>query len=646
MSSRLVAFLRSNWNRIIRLWAMEIQRSIPSYRLRPLSELYETTAKHLEATIQFIESGSDDRLRGFMNEIAPMRIQQGFRLSDIQRAFLVGKRVICDLIEEAYAEDQGSLPTALRAVEEPFNQTVLEYSDIYQELHLREVEKRSREALKAEEERRLLEQVQAEREKLDRLVAAIGADIAIIDRDMRVVWHNRYLWRGESHEEVKLGTKCDVLCWHTHRRHADCATQRAFRSGQVEQSNIELRNGNGQTRYFQIIATPLHGADGSIPQVLELVREVTDIRELERRVGTQQEFLEAVSNDSADAIIGLDPHSRIIFWNKGAEAIFEYPALEILSKRITVLTPAGSERRKRLRHLLAQVRRDRYIRNIETMLTTKSGRDVPVDVTLSTIRDREGTIIGFSSVIRDISERKRLEEKVLQAERLATVGRMAAKVAHDIRNPLSSISLNVELLGDEVANLSQASNEEIRDLLSAIASEVDRLAQMSQEYLEFARIPKLKLQLSDANQLLGELLKRSSAELAANKIAVATRFSENLPPVWVDRAQMYRALQNLLRNAVEAMPNGGTLTLATERNGDCVLMKVADTGIGIEEGELPKIFEPFHSTKEFGTGLGLTITRHLVEEHGGAVTCRSKVGEGSEFIIALPLHGARRVEVV
>ncbi len=645
MSPRLAALLRSNRNRIVRRWASEIQRSIPSYRSRPLSELLLTTGKHLDATIHMVESGSYDLLQAFMHEIAPMRIQQGFRLSDIQRAFLVGKKVVSEFIEEAYAEDPGTLWAALREVEEPFSSTVLEYSDIYQELQLREAEKRSREAMKAEEERRLLEQVQAEREKLDRLVAAIGADIAIIDRDMRVVWHNRYLWRGEG-EEVRLGARCDVLGWHTQRGCEDCATARAFRSGHVEQSNVELRNGNGQTRYFQIIATPLRGADGGIQQVLELVREVTDIRELERQVRTQQEFLQAVSNDSADAIIGLDSHYRIIFWNKGAEAIFEYPALDILRKRLTVLTPAGSERRKRLRRLLAQVRRDRYIRNIETVLTTKSGRDVPVDVTLSTIRDQDGRIIGYSSVIRDVSERKRLEEKVLQAERLATVGRMAAKVAHDIRNPLSSISLNVELLGDEVANLSQASNEEIRELLNSIASEVDRLAQMSQEYLEFARIPKLKLQLTDANQLFAELLKGSSLELAAKGITVSTHYREHLPPIKVDRAQMYRALQNLLRNAIEAMPNGGNLTLSTERDGDWVVMRMADTGVGIEEHELPKIFEPFHSTKEFGTGLGLTITRHVVEEHGGQVSCTSKVGIGTEFSILLPVNEVKRQEVV
>lgn len=644
MSHRLAALLRSNRNRIIRRWANEIQRSIPSYRSRPLSELHLTTGKHLDATIRIIESGSSDLLQAFMHEIAPMRIQQGFRLSDIQRAFMVGKKVISEFIEEAYADDPGSLWAALREVEEPFGSTVLEYSDIYQELQLREAEKRSREAMKAEEERRLLEQVQAEREKLDRLVAAIGADIAIIDRDMRVVWHNRYLWRGES--EVKLGARCDVLGWHTQRGCEDCATARAFRSGHVEQSNVEWRNGNGQTRYFQIIATPLRGADGAIHQVLELVREVTDIRELERQVGTQQEFLQAVSNDSADAIIGLDSHYRIIFWNKGAEAIFECPAFDILRKRLTVLTPAGSERRKRLRRLLAQLRRDRYIRNIETVLTTKSGRDVPVDVTLSTIRDQEGRVIGYSSVIRDVSERKRLEEKVLQAERLATVGRMAAKVAHDIRNPLSSISLNVELLGDEVANLSQASNEEIRELLTSIASEVDRLAQMSQEYLEFARIPKLKLQPTDANQLFAEMLKRSSPELAAKGIAVSTHYCEHLSPVRVDRAQMYRALQNLLRNAIEAMPNGGSLTLSTDRDGDWVVMRMADTGVGIEEHELPKIFEPFHSTKEFGTGLGLTITRHVVEEHGGQVSCSSKVGVGTEFTILLPVNEVKRQEVV
>ncbi|MDZ7271445.1 MAG: ATP-binding protein, partial [candidate division KSB1 bacterium] len=172
------------------------------------------------------------------------------------------------------------------------------------------------------------------------------------------------------------------------------------------------------------------------------------------------------------------------------------------------------------------------------------------------------------------------------------------------------------------------------------------LAQMSQEYLEFARIPKLKLQLTDVNQLFQELLRRSAVELAAKGIQVCTQYREGLPQVRVDRAQMYRALQNLLRNAIEAMPNGGTLTLATEHDGQYVQLRVADTGVGIEERELPKIFEPFHSTKEFGTGLGLTITRHVVEEHGGSVQCTSTVGVGSEFVIFLPIRGAQSVEVV
>ncbi len=643
---RIATLLKDKWELIVHSWAVEIRHTIDDYKTRPIDELLHTTGAHLDAIIELLETDSNAKLRKFMNNIAPLRMTQHFKLSDIQRAFLIGRRVILSLAEKEYGGNSEEFCAARAAIEEPFTLTLLEYSDIYQQLQVQEAEKRSTELHKAEEERRLLRQLNAEREKLDHLVAAIGADIAIIDRTMKIVWHNRYLSGGNETPIIKLGEKCDVLRWHQKGGCPDCATARAFKSGTTETANIEKRENDGTHHYYQIVATPLRSHDGRIRQVLETVREITDIRELERRMGTQQEFLEAIRNDSADAIIGLDEYRKIIFWNRGAETIFGYGAEEILQKPFQTLVPAEMIGNGQLRRIFSQVQNDDFVKNYEINLKAKNDREVPVDLTLTAIHDENDNHIGISAVIRDISERKNLEEKVLQTERLATVGRMAAKVAHDIRNPLSSISLNAELLDDEINTFSVKRTSEARSLLRSIASEVDRLTQISDEYLQFSRTPKMKFKLDDINLILSELIKLLSKELLSKKIRVIKRFSKLLPLLPLDKAQMHRAFLNLLRNAVEAMSKGGTIKLITRSDSEYVTIRIVDNGEGIAENELTKIFDPFHSTKEFGTGLGLTITRQIIEEHGGTIKCTSQRTEGTEFEVKLPLKKIKRGDLL
>jgi PAS domain S-box-containing protein len=363
-------------------------------------------------------------------------------------------------------------------------------------------------------------------------------------------------------------------------------------------------------------------------------------------MGTQQEFLEAIRNDSADAIVGLDAFKKIIFWNKGAENIFGYGADEILQKPFQMLVPAAMIGNGQLRRIFSQVNKADFVKNYEINLKAKDDRNVAVDLTLTAIHDENDNHIGISAVIRDISERKLLEEKVLQTERLATVGRMAAKVAHDIRNPLSSISLNAELLGDEISTFSAKRTNEANSLLKSIASEVDRLTQISDEYLQFSRTPKMKFKLDDINLILTDLIKLLSKELLAKKIRVLKRFSKLLPLLPLDKAQMQRAFLNLLRNAVEAMPKGGTIKLITRSDSEYVTVRIIDTGEGICEKELSKIFDPFHSTKEYGTGLGLTITRQIIEEHGGSIKCKSRMNECTEFEVQLPLKEIKKGDIL
>src|SRR5438105_2271828 len=219
-------------------------------------------------------------------------------------------------------------------------------------------------------------------------------------------------------------------------------------------------------------------------------------------------------------------------------------------------------------------------------------------------------------------------EALLRSERLAAIGRIAAQITHEIRNPLSSISLNAEELGERAP--------QARELCDAIVREVDRLTAITEEYLRFARLPKPQMQRSDVNDVVRDLLEFVRPELVAAGVQVEQRLSPELPQVLADVAQLRQLLLNLVRNAREAMPGGGGLRVSTRGGEGSVEIEVRDTGPGIDPARLQRIFDPFFTTKERGTGLGLAMAQEIAQEHGGQLTCQSTPGSGTTFTLRLP----------
>jgi signal transduction histidine kinase len=228
---------------------------------------------------------------------------------------------------------------------------------------------------------------------------------------------------------------------------------------------------------------------------------------------------------------------------------------------------------------------------------------------------------------------ERQRQALLRAERLAAVGRISAQITHEIRNPLNSLGLNAELLGEELAG----GPPEARALVGAISREVDRLEAVAEEYLRFARLPRPVKAREDLNELLAGLLDFVAPEMAAAGVEVRRELAPGLPPVDADEGQLRAAFLNLLRNSREAMAGGGSVTVRTrDAGGGEVEAEVADTGPGISPEDRRRIFEPFFSTKAGGTGLGLAFALQVVEEHGGSVGCDSEPGRGTVFRVRLP----------
>jgi signal transduction histidine kinase len=248
----------------------------------------------------------------------------------------------------------------------------------------------------------------------------------------------------------------------------------------------------------------------------------------------------------------------------------------------------------------------------------------------------------FNAMAGALDER---EQRLIRSERLAAVGKIAAQITHEVRNPLSSIGLNAEMLEDEISSLGGAPEQrrEATALARAIVKEVDRLTDITEEYLRFARLPRPKLEREDLGAIVASLLAFLRPELEARRIALDARLDPGAPPVAADEHQLRQALLNLLRNAAEAMAEGGRLTVALDGGGGAVALRIADTGQGIAPEDLPKIFDPFFSTKEGGTGLGLALTQQIVVEHGGAIDVASAPGTGTTFTVRLPAAGPAEV---
>ena len=243
----------------------------------------------------------------------------------------------------------------------------------------------------------------------------------------------------------------------------------------------------------------------------------------------------------------------------------------------------------------------------------------------------------FDAMADAIQERER---RLIRSERLATVGRMAAQIAHEVRNPLSSIGLNAELLGDELA----PGADEARRLIASIIGEVDRLAEITETYLRFARLPRPKLESEDLGVIVRSVIDFSRGELAQDGIALSVDIAPELPELPADEAQLRQALINLVRNAREAMADSPVKRLEIGVRADAaagrLTVQVSDSGSGIDGGDLGKIFDPFFSTKERGTGLGLALVQQIVVDHGGQIEVESRAGRGTTFTIGFPVAGA------
>jgi len=259
-------------------------------------------------------------------------------------------------------------------------------------------------------------------------------------------------------------------------------------------------------------------------------------------------------------------------------------------------------------------------------------RVIPLSTTSSQLKNENGEVMGTVIILRDLRDIKSLEEKVARSERLASLGRMAAGIAHEVRNPLSSIKGFAQYFRKKFDSKSEDAN-----YAAVMIKEVDRLNRVIQDLLNFARPQELDLRLHDVTQIISHSLRLIESDAAEKGIQIRTEFDDNLPPIMLDSDLITQALLNLFLNAVEAMEQGGLLSVRAAQQEATVLITITDTGTGIAPENIPRLFDPFFTSKKSGTGLGLAIVHRIIENHQGEIEVESEVGNGTTVRLVLPL---------
>ena len=325
-----------------------------------------------------------------------------------------------------------------------------------------------------------------------------------------------------------------------------------------------------------------------------------------------------------DGLLVTSAEGVVVESNPAAEHILETPSLKLKGKDIRCLFPLADLYDDLVRQADAEGR----INNRSVLVLSGTGRKKLVMLSLA--RSGAGESARIIHSFQDCADLRTMEERLLQAERLATVGKFASQIAHEIRNPLSSISLNCELLEDEVRN----GNDEAQRLIRTVMRELERMNDIVAEYLQFSRFPKPHLTKATVDVVIRELEEQFQRN---DRIRLTVNLAQPSPEVWVDDTLLKQALQNLVRNAAEAIEGTGEIRIETEKIDRFLAIRVHDTGRGIPQDVVPRLFEPFFTTKGQGTGLGLATTQQIIFEHNGHIQVESQPGQGTTFTTFLPL---------
>ncbi len=415
------------------------------------------------------------------------------------------------------------------------------------------------------------------------------------------------------------------------------------RDGRVIDYEVEFKRKDGSTLPILLTGHPRYDPQGNIIGYEGLNVDLTQRKLMEKELREAYDFMNKIVQSSPNAITATDMKGNILIWNQAAEETLGYRASDVIGKmNIRKIYPEGVARK-----VMQMLRSDEFggIGRLSTypmVYVRRDGEVVEGNLSAAIIYDAHGKQIASVGSFVDLRDRLQMEralrdtqEQLLQSEKLAAMGRLTSQIAHELNNPLYGIMNTLELLKTEIP----ADNKR-RKILEMALSETVRLSDLLRKMLSFSKPDQEERHPVDINPVIDEILLLHEKQLKENDINIAATYAKELGLINASKNQLRQVFLNMVANARDAMPNGGTLSVTTSGDNGNVLVEITDTGTGIREEHLDKIFDSFFTTKGEvkGVGLGLSVCYGFIEDHGGDIEVKSQVGEGTTFTISLPVH--------
>jgi PAS domain S-box-containing protein len=372
---------------------------------------------------------------------------------------------------------------------------------------------------------------------------------------------------------------------------------------------------------------------GMLHQETRMKEIELDRDRLASKLEFDQQYLKSILISSDQAIMVVDENERFIAWNKGAEKIFGYKEEEIIGKPSYVLFPPGERYVKERDKIIEDARKIGYTSIVETERIKKNGEFITVRLSVSRLPSANGEYVGRSIIIKDHTEYKRLQAQIDQSEKLAVIGQLAAGVAHEIGNPLTSISALVQILQR------RSQDAFMSEQLVNIKENIDRITRIVRELVDFSRLPSYETNVQDITDIIKTALGIVKYDKRVRKVKFETELKDFLPSVNIAADQILQVMVNILINALDAIEGNGTITVKSYYDHANIYVDITDNGCGMDNITLEKIFDPFFTTKEVGkgTGLGLSVSYGIINRFNGEIKVSSKINEGSTFTVSLPI---------
>lgn len=357
-----------------------------------------------------------------------------------------------------------------------------------------------------------------------------------------------------------------------------------------------------------------------------------NVEDYVRKLAEERQLIESIFNRLPEGIVFVDPQGQIVLVNQAAREILGRSFEEHLhGSLLNYITHPEI-----YQFLDDHLKLERRILHKEFQIFAPRERIILLN--LFPFFDEENRRVGTVITLHDVTEKSFSEKQLFQFERVESILRLAAGIAHEMGNPLNALHIHLKLLEKECQKLSKTAQARLKPYVSILNEETGRLDHIVKSFLRAARRRAARFQLYDINKIVQEALHRFRYELKERRIQVKAELDPRLPRALVDPEKLEQAFVNLIRNAIQAMPKGGRLLVSARFSEGVLFVAFTDTGEGIEETDLPHIFEPYFSTKQEGAGLGLMIVLDIVREHGGKIDVKSKKGEGTTMTLILPIR--------